>query len=144
MTPIELSSRRKRLGLSQEEFGRCVSLVSPMADGTPRPPVKQSTIASWEGNRGIPHTIEPALDEILEQIEDMSDRMCDRIRGIIEHSSAVRNSPVVTVKAYTSDFDMWADWPDLTGWPHVLWNVAATVAMDEAAEEHGIACVMSA
>ena len=40
MTPIEFRTRRKAFGLSQEEIGRCIALVSPMADGSERPGVK--------------------------------------------------------------------------------------------------------
>ena len=142
MTPIELTSRRKRLGLSQEELGRCLALVSPMPDGSPRPPVKQSTIAGWEGSRGIPESVDLTLRDSLDAIEEMSDRMCDRIRWIVEHSSAVRSDPVVTVRAYSSDADLWRDWPDLAGWPHTLWNIACTVAIDELEDEYGIIGIM--
>lgn len=47
---------------------------------------------------------------------------------MITHSSAVRDSPTVEVKGYSTDTGFWAAWPDMTGWPHVLWNIAATVA----------------
>ena len=143
MTPIELTSRRKRLGLSQEELGRCLALVSPMPDGSPRQPVKQSTIAGWEGARGIPANVEPTLRDSLDAIEDMGDRMCDRIREIIDHTSAVTDSPAITVKAYATDSELWADWPDLKGWPHALWNIACTVAIDEAEDEYGVICTMT-
>lgn len=144
MNGVELTARRKRLGLSQEELGRCLALVSPMPDGSPRQPVKQSTIAGWEGARGIPENVDPTLHDSLDAIEEMGDRMCDRIRGIVEHSSAVRDNPAVTVRAYATDADLWRDWPDLAGWPHTLWNIAATVAMDELEDECGIICDMVA
>lgn len=142
MNGVELTARRKRLGLSQEELGRCLALVSPMPDGSPRQPVKQSTIAGWEGSRGIPESVELTLRDSLDGIEEMGDRMCDRIRGIVEHSSAVRSDPVVTVRAYASDADLWRDWPDLAGWPHTLWNIACTVAIDELEDEYGIVGIM--
>lgn len=138
MTPLELETRRKRLGLSQEELGRCLALVSPMPDGSPRPPVKQPTIASWEGVRGIPANIDMLLPDMFDAIEAMTDVMCDRIEELIRHSSAVRDDPVATVRGYATDRDFWEAWPDMTGWPHVLWNIAATVAMDEMREEYGI------
>ena len=138
MTPIELVARRKRLGLSQEELGRCLALVSPMPDGSDRPPVKQSTIARWEGKRGIPQNVEITLKDSLDSIEKVSDFMCDRIKGIAEHSSAVHNSPTVNVRVYKHDSDFWEVWPDLKGWPHILWNIAATVALDDLKEEYGI------
>lgn len=138
MTPIELTSRRKRLGLSQEELGRCLALVSPMPDGSPRQPVKQSTIAGWEGSRGIPESVDLTLRGSLDAIEEMSDRMCDRIKSITESRSGMLDSPTVKVDAYETDESMWRDWPDTKGWPHVLWNIAATVAMDELEDESGI------
>ncbi|KFI93222.1 DNA-binding helix-turn-helix protein [Bifidobacterium saguini DSM 23967] len=143
MTPLELAARRKRIGLSQEELGRCLSLVSPMPDGSSRPPVRQSTIASWEGSRGIPASIDLALPGMLDLIEEQSDVMCDRIQELIEHSSAVRNDSHVTVKGYAADGDFWRDWPDMTGWPHVLWNIAATVAIDEMMDDYGITATLS-
>lgn len=142
MTPIELTSRRKRLGLSQEELGRCLALVSPMPDGSPRQPVKQSTIAGWEGPRGIPANVEPTLRDSLDAIEEMGDRMCDRIRELVEHTSGVTDSPTVTVRAYATDSELWADWPDLKGWPRTLWNIACTVAIDELEDEYGIVGIM--
>ncbi|PST47645.1 hypothetical protein COO72_11970 [Bifidobacterium callitrichos] len=138
MTPLELIARRKRMGLSQEELGRCLGLVSPMPDGSPRPPVKQATIAGWEGARGIPDWADEQLPELLYRIDEQADVMCDRIGEIIEHSSGVRNSPTVTIRGYSTDAGFWRDWPDMTGWPHIMWNMAATVAMDEMHEEYGI------
>lgn len=138
LTPLELQARRKRLGLSQEELGRCISLASPMPDGSPRPPVRQATIAGWEGARGIPDWADMALPGILDVIDEKTDEMCERIENLIEHTSAVRDDPMVMVRGYATDREFWADWPDLAGWPHVLWNIAATVAMDEMRDEHGI------
>lgn len=138
MTPIELVARRKRLGLSQEELGRCLALVSPLPDGGERPAVKQSTIAGWEGTRGIPANVDVSLMNMLDMIDGQADVMCDRIKEMITHSSAVRDSSTVEVKGYSTDTGFWAAWPDMAGWPHVLWNIAATVAIDEARDEYGI------
>lgn len=136
MSPIELMARRKRLGLSQEELGRCLALVTPMPDGSERPPIKQSTIARWEGKRGIPLTVEFTLKDSLDAIEEASDFMCDRIKSIAE-LRRVYNSPTISIRAYEHDSDFWADWPDLKGWPHILWNIAATIALDEIEEDYG-------
>ena len=138
MTPIELVARRKRLGLSQEELGRCLALVSSLPDGGERPAVKQATIAGWEGTRGIPANVDMSLMNMLDMIDEQTDVMCDRIKEMITHSSAVRDSPTMEVKGYSTDTGVWAAWPDMTGWPHVLWNIAATVAIDEARDEYGI------
>lgn len=142
MTPIELTARRKRMGLSQTEFGQALAMVSPMPDGSPRPPVKQSTIASWEGARGIPEYIALTLPTMCDAIEAMGNQICDLIKGIAEHSANVRNTPDVTITAYGSDAALWKAWPTLKGWPHTMWNVAATVAMDELEDELGIIPVM--
>lgn len=142
MTPMELQARRKRMGLSQGEFGQALAMVSPMPDGSPRPPVKQPTIASWEGARGIPDWAETSLRTMCDAIEDMSDRMCDTVKTITEHSANVRDTPDVTIPAYDSDAAFWKDWPMFVGWPHALWNIAATLAMDELEDENGINAVM--
>ncbi|KAA8828683.1 hypothetical protein [Bifidobacterium tissieri] len=113
-----------------------------MPDGSPRPPVKQPTIASWEGARGIPETIDLSIRTMCDAIEDMGDQMVDLIKNIAEHSANVRNTPDVTIIAYGSDAALWKAWPNLTGWPHTMWNVAATIAMDELEDELGIIPVM--
>lgn len=138
MESIELIARRKRLGLSQEELGRCIALVSPMPDGSPRPPIKQATIASWEGSRGIPLNIDMSIQNMLDMIDERTDVMCDRVKELIVHSSGVRDTPFVEVRAYATDGALWKDWPDMSGWPCVLWNISATVAIDEARDEYGI------
>ncbi|NEG56111.1 helix-turn-helix domain-containing protein [Bifidobacterium platyrrhinorum] len=145
MTPLEFMTRRKRLGLSQEELGRCLALVSSQPDGSPRAPIKQATIASWEGARGLPEWADDdTVLALFDAIDVKADEMCERIEGIIEHSSAVRDDPFVRVNGYATDGEFWTDWPDMTGWPHALWNLAATVAMDEMREEYGIVCTLLA
>ncbi|WP_214379707.1 helix-turn-helix domain-containing protein [Bifidobacterium felsineum] len=132
MNPIELAARRRRLGLSREELGRCIGLVTPM------PPIDRDTVAGWEEGSRMSDDMRLALPGILDLIEERTDLMCDRIRGLVEHSSAVRDDPTVTVTGYTDDETFWHDWPDLQGWPHILWNIAATVAIDEARDDYGI------
>lgn len=102
------------------------------------PFVRQSTIAGWEGARGLPDWADRSLPGILDAIDDAMGTMRDRVAELIEHSSAVRGAPMVAVRGYTTDAEFWHDWPDFGGWPHTLWNIAATIVMDERREEHGI------
>lgn len=88
--------------------------------------------------RGIPLGIDMSIMDMLDMIDEQADVMCDRIKELIAHSSAVCNSTVVQVRGYSTDAEFWVDWPDMAGWPCALWNIAATVAIDEAREVFGI------
>lgn len=135
--PIELETRRATLGLSQTDLGRCLALVGPHPDGTPRRPVSQNTISRWE-KHGIPTPeLAAAIRSQLDLIGDFKERLSDRIRTVLEHSSAVRDSPHTTVRLYRTDQAFWDDWPRLAGWPRGVWNTAALLAAGELDDEHG-------
>ena len=137
MTPIEFRTRRKALGLSQEEMGRCIALASPMADGSDRPAVKQATIARWEGDRGLPQWADQAMQGIFDKIgiagRNMEKELTDLGRTLIAQSGPF---DVIVLPAYRSDGEFWTAAPHWEGWPVELWNIAAVRTADRLMNKH--------
>lgn len=131
MTPIEFRTRRKALGLSQEEMGRCIALVSPMADGSARPAVKQTTIARWEGDRGLPQWADQTMQGIFNKITiaglNMEEELTNLGQTLIAQSGPF---DVIVLPAYRSDGEFWTAVPHWEGWPVELWNIAAVRVSD--------------
>lgn len=135
MTPIEFRTRRKAFGLSQEEMGRCIALVSPMADGSERPAVKQTTIARWEGGRGLPEWADMEMHAIFGKLERVLAVMCDDITQEARDAIEATDANAIGVDAYGRDVDLWGARPQWKGWPAALWNLAAMHAADKLADE---------
>lgn len=143
MTPIEFRTRRKALGLSQEEMGRCIALVSPMADGSDRPAVKQTTIARWEGDRGLPQWADQTMQGIFGKIAivglDMEEELTTLAEMLIGQSDPF---DVIVLPAYRSDGEFWAAAPHWDGWPVELWNIAAVRVADRLMDKHARAIIL--
>ncbi len=137
MTPIEFRTRRKVLGLSQEEMGRCVALASPMSDGSDRPAVKQTTIARWEGDRGLPQWADQTMQGIFDKITIVGLDMEEDLTCIAETLIA-QSGPfdAIVLPAYRSDGEFWAAAPHWDGWPVELWNIAAVRVADRLMDKH--------
>lgn len=137
MTPIEFRTRRKALGLSQEEMGRCVALVSPMADGSDRPAVKQTTVARWEGDRGLPQWADQTMQGIFDKIAivglDMEEELTALAEMLIGQSDPF---DVIILPAYRSDGEFWTAAPHWEGWPVELWDIAAVRVADRLMDKH--------
>ena len=50
-----------------------------------------------------------SLHLLLCSLEDAHAELVDQIAELAEHASAVRDSPTITLRAYASDADYWAD-----------------------------------
>lgn len=136
MTPIEFRTRRKAIGLSQEEMGRCIALVSPMTDGSSRPPVKQTTIARWEGGRGLPRWADMEMMSIFRKLDITLQLMQDDAAELGTIAVAM-HAPmsIAPIPAYTDDETFWREQPQWDGWPAALWNLAALRAADTLADQ---------
>lgn len=143
MTPIEFRTRRKELGLSQEEMGRCIALVSPLPDGGERPAVKQTTIARWEGERGLPYWADQIMQGIFDKIKivgiNMEESLTIIAEALIDQSDAF---DTIALPAYRSDREFWAALPGWEGWPSELWNIAAVRVADRLMGEHNRTIVL--
>lgn len=84
LTGIELETRRRLLGLSQQDLGLCMAVIAPR-DDDPRP-VSQNTISKWEEGRvGLPLSgwvamWNTALVHAVDAIDDGRDYMLDAVR----------------------------------------------------------------
>lgn len=92
--PIELRARREALGLSQVDLARLLN-------------VRQNTVSQWEAGVRTPRDPVGVL-MALSGLEDEFDDLVDRIADLGEHSSAVRNTPVVELRTYATDTAYWA------------------------------------
>lgn len=131
MTPIEFRTRRKALCLNQEEIGRCIALVSPVADGTDRPAIRQATIARWEGGRGLPEWADMEMLSIFHKIERVVQLMRDEVCAIGETQAAqAKQIGTILLPTYNTDKDFWTTRPQWKQWPAALWNLAALQSAD--------------
>lgn len=145
MTPIEFRTRRKALGLSQEEMGRCIALASPMADGSARPAVKQTTIARWEGDRGLPGWADQTMQGIFDKIGIVGLNMEEELTGLGQTLIA-QSAPLdgIVLPAYRSDREFWTAAPHWEGWPVELWNIAAVRTADRLMRAHTRTIILDA
>ena len=135
MTPIEFRTRRKALCLNQEEMGRCIALVSPMADGSDRPAIKQATITRWESERGLPGWADMEILSIFHKIERIVQLMEDDVCAIGERQAAqAERIGTILLPAYSTDRDFWKAQPQWRQWPAALWNLAILRAADTLAD----------
>ncbi len=136
MTPIEFRTRRKALCLNQEEIGRCIALVSPMADGTDRPAIRQATIARWERERGLPEWADMEMLSIFRKLDITLQLMQDDAARIGTIAIAMYSPmSVAPIPAYADDETLWREQPQWAGWPAALWNLAALRAADTLADQ---------
>lgn len=89
MDPIELVARRRALGLNQAELGQALG-------------VNQIAISRWETGAAAPRY--PA--SVAMSLADLEDELAEEVEKFIElgeHSSAVRDTPEVTLKVSRDD-----------------------------------------
>lgn len=126
VTGVELSFRRRRLGLTRRDLGVCLGLLSR---GKGARAVAERKIARWENTPGPLDTMAPvgaALDR-LDVLEDaLRARIADGLRG-----ASPDGDGVVVVPAYEDDASFWAAVPAMEGWPCALWGVGASLALEE-------------
>ena len=106
-----------------------------MADGSERPAVKQTTIARWEGGRGLPEWADMEMHAIFGKLERVLAVMCDDITQEARDAIEATGANAIGVDAYGRDVDLWGARPQWEGWPAALWNLAAMYAADKLADE---------
>lgn len=130
LTGIELETRRRLLGLSQQDLGLCMAVIAPR-DDVPRP-VSQNTISKWEEGRGglpLPGWVAKTMPLILDRIARMQEALDERAMEYLE-SLEPDDGDVVHVPAYRSYQAFWKAAPRLKGWPYAMWNTALVHAVD--------------
>jgi hypothetical protein len=92
---VDLQARLAVLGLSQREFGALM-----------RPPVSQPAVSAW--CLGTRRPKDPAqVATRLAEIQVLFLDLLGEIDETVEHSSAVRGTPEVTVRVYHTDAAYW-------------------------------------
>lgn len=126
MDPIELKARREALGLNQEDMAGLLG-------------VTQATLSNWESGTRTPRDPLTVAMRVY-QIEDVHDKIIDDLCEIGEHSSAVRDTPEVTLRTYRTDEAYWANDTHARemGWPAILHRSACAWAKRILEEESGI------
>lgn len=130
LTGIELETRRRLLGLSQQDLGLCMAIIAPR-ENDPRP-VSQNTISRWEEGRGgmtLPVWVSDTMPLILDRIAHMQAALDERAVTYLE-SLKPDDDGAVHVPAYHSYEAFWQEVPRLKGWPYAMWNTALVHAID--------------
>lgn len=124
------SIRARRLGMGLSRNGLAQMLG-----------VSETNLTQWErGKRPIPDPVRLHME--LCELEDLHDELIDRACELIEHSSAVRDTPTVRVHVYGSNAVYWQSdvWARDRGIMSEMHMSAVAYACRIMREEHGIEC----
>lgn len=123
---VTLRAFREALGFTQEEVARFVGVTQP-------------SWSRWES--GVKEPRDPmSVIVVLEELLGLRDEVFDDMCELVEHRSALLDTPVVELRTYMTDADYHAAEPRAgeLGLPATLHRTAAAMCAHLMLEEHGI------